>query len=77
MIAMNTTQDAYASLTSLSDLETRLFSAPVAKVANTAAYLEHVVPVQRIRAANVRPFLPDPPQSSRRGLVESVLLRAS
>ena len=74
---MNTTYDPYAFLPGLTDLETRLFSAPVPVDAHVATYLEEVPP-RRLRAANVRPFLPDPPKRrAGAGLVESVLLRAA
>jgi hypothetical protein len=74
---MNTTYDPYAFLPGLTDLETRLFSAPVPVEAHVAVYLEQV-PARRLRAANVRPFVPDPPKRhSAAGVVESVLLRAA
>ncbi len=77
MTAMSTTHDAYTLLSSLSDLEAHLFSAPIGAAANTSAFVEQAYPGRRVRAANVRSLVPDPPKSSRRaGLIESVLLRA-
>lgn len=75
---MSTTHDSYTLLSSYSDLEVRLFSAPTGQAAaNSNAFVEQAIPRRRVPAANVRSFLPDPPQSSLRGgLIESVLLRA-
>lgn len=73
---MNTTYDPYAFLPGLADLETRLFSAPVPVDTHVATYIEQA-PARRLRAANVRPFLPDPPQLRRSRIIESVLLRAA
>ncbi len=73
---MNTTYDPYAFLPGITDLETRLFGAPVPVDALVATYLEQA-PARRPRAANMRPFLPDPPQLRRAAVVESVLLRAA
>lgn len=77
MTAMTTTHDSYSLLSSLSDLEVSLFSAPVGEqAANTNAFVEQAVAGRRLRAANVRSFVPDPPKSSRGdGIIESVLLR--
>ena len=77
MTAMSTTHDSYTLLSSLSDLEVRLFSAPIGRAANTSAFVEQACPGRRVRAANVRSLVPDPPKSSgRAGIIESVLLRA-
>ncbi len=77
MTAMSTTHDAYTLLSSLSDLEARLFCAPIGQAANTSAFVEQSVRGGRVRAANVRSLVPDPPKSSgRAGIIESVLLRA-
>ncbi|MCR9160906.1 MAG: hypothetical protein ACE37F_10765 [Nannocystaceae bacterium] len=75
---MNSMHDPYAFLPGLTDLETRLFSAPVPTDAHVATYLEQAT-VRRLPAANVHPFLPDPPRvRGTSGLVvESVLLRAA
>lgn len=74
---MNTTHDPYACLPGLTDLETRLFSAPLPVDVHVALYLEQA-PADRLQAANVRPFLPDPPQRrSGAAVIESVLLRAA
>ncbi len=78
MTAMSTTHNPYVSLTSLSDLEARLFSAPICESANSAAFVQRAVTVPRTPAANQRSFLPDPPTSRHReGIVESFLLRAA
>ena len=79
MTAMSTTYDAYSLLSSMSDLEVSLFRAPVGRAAaNSNAFVEQVSPGRRVRAANVRAFLPDPPKSrGRAGIIESVLLRAA
>jgi len=78
MTAMSTTYDSYTLLNSLSDLEVRLFSAPVAQAANTVAFVEEATPRHGASAANERSLLPDPPKSQRpAGIIESVLLRAA
>lgn len=79
MAAMSTTYDSYTLLSSLSDLEVRLFSAPVGQAAaNSNEFVKQLIPGRRVRAANVRSLLPDPPKSSgRAGIVESVLLRTA
>lgn len=78
MTAMSTTHDPYSLFRSLSDLEVRLFSAPIARAANTRAFVEESRQGRRMVAANVQSFVPDPPKSSgRAGLIESMLLRAA
>lgn len=79
MAAMSTTYDSYTLLSSFSDLEVRLFSAPVGQAAaNSNAFVEQVIPGRRMQAANVRSLVPDPPKSSGRpGIIESVLLRTA
>lgn len=79
MTDMSTTYDAYNLLSSLSDLEVSLFSAPVGQAAaNSNAFVEQVIPGRRVQAANVRSFVPDPPKSNgRAGIIESILLRAA
>lgn len=74
---MDSTRNPYATLTSLSDLEARLFDSPVPEAANAAAYVRMIALASRAaRAANVQPQLPGPPISACLSLVESVLLRA-
>ncbi|MGH1340258.1 MAG: hypothetical protein ACRBN8_01810 [Nannocystales bacterium] len=75
---MTTTHDSYTLLSSFSDLEVRLFSAPRGQqAANSNAFVAQTFPGCRERAANVRSLVPDPPKSSGRvGIIESVLLRA-
>lgn len=75
---MITTHDSYRLLSSLSDLEVRLFSAPIARAANTSAFVEQATPGRKLQAANARSLVPDPPNSAGRGgIIESVLLRAA
>ncbi len=74
---MSTTPAPYRSFRSLSDLEVRLFCAPIAEAANTLAFVEDVTGGRRMVAANVRSFIPDPPESKGRGMVESALLRVA
>ena len=78
MTAMNTTNDTYTLLSSISDLEARLFSAPIARAANTLAFVQQATPFHAGRAANQRSLVPDPPASHRpAGIIESVLLRVA
>ncbi len=75
---MSTTHATSASLTTLSDLETRLFSARRSPAADALAFVAQLGPSGPLRAANVRAFLPDPPKAGRRAaVIESVLLRAA
>ena len=76
---MSTTHDSYTLLSSLSDLEVSLFSTPIARAANTVAFVEWVIPGRLVQAANKRSYVPDPPRSNRPVgmIVESVLLRAA
>ena len=77
MTAMSTTYDTYTLLSSLSDLEARLFSAPVQQAANAWAFVEQANESPTLRAANVRPVVPDPPPTcDDPGIIESVLVRA-
>lgn len=74
---MNTTQLNPATFPSFSDLEVLLFGSRTSRAANASAYVASLGSVQTTRAANVRPFVPDPPSRGNIGLVESRLLRAA
>ena len=75
---MNTTQTHSFAFASFSDLEVALFRPQSSRAANASAYIAEFGSIKTTSAANVRPFVPDPPSRLNAGrLVESVLLRAA